>query len=405
MKKFIFVCLMISIQASIASVIDGYNVIGEENEEIQVPASSWYWDPNFSGIGFGSTIQKSKHGESGWFGFGAFYAYKEDGTQVWYTVQGDYIPNPNPNAWKENKSAFGFSGSNVQIEGNQGNYWGSDDSWMGRISSNLYETSNGMPLGEPWRENDIFVAGEVEIIWRSPEVIEIYLDGSETPTHVMHRMRYYADILRGDAGFLTENHYKMIGMIHGLDVDQGVYMDYINTTTSFREIDPISFFGSGYDASDFYDLTELTPSKQYFLSTRPIGMVRGEYATSGNQAFDQVTPMFHDSENGTRWVLMVYDKESTTLSGYIMRTVPNGIPENGLSIDMGDYKFKGYLYTEDEGKLSLYPAACSRCNGATDSSFKPELTRRSVWHLFKIPDSTGKFLENLPDVHEEDFNY
>ena len=54
MKKVNVIILLLFAQFGIASVIDGYNVFGHENQEYQVPASSWYWDPNMPGIGFGS---------------------------------------------------------------------------------------------------------------------------------------------------------------------------------------------------------------------------------------------------------------------------------------------------------------------------------------------------------------
>ena len=55
-----------------------------------------------------------------------------------------------------------------------------------------------------------------------------------------------------------------------------------------------------------------------------------------------------------------------------------GGPKDGLFPFMGDYKFKGYLLGDDQGRISLYPAACAHCNGTSDASFTKALTRRSV---------------------------
>ena len=55
------------------------------------------------------SIQQSVHSPTGYFAFGVFYTYKDDGTQAWYTVSGGYEPTePHDVAyWQKDTEDFG----------------------------------------------------------------------------------------------------------------------------------------------------------------------------------------------------------------------------------------------------------------------------------------------------------
>ena len=407
MKKLLNVMLLLTSFVAFSAVED-YKLLSGEASEAYVPSSAWYWDPQKPGMGLNLTVQRSKYGDTGYFVFGAFYTHKPDGTQAWYTVQAAYEPNPNVNAWREVKADWGISvqdtlSGGTDVAGAGGNYWGSDEAWMGEINTVLNETSGGMPLGQPYRDFQVSAYKDVRMVWLNPNTIEIYIDGESSPSQTFIRQNLHGDIAVGDADYLKDNYFKMVGMQHGFAPNgQDVNVRYITSTMKFERIDPMNYFNPGVNMDLFLNATEYSPSKAYYISNVPVGEVVGVYNKIG-QGGDQVFSQIEGHPRNNKWVVLVYDNTNQLISGYYMLNVQNG-PQDGLFPFMGDYKFKGYLPPEDQGRISLYPAACAHCNGTSDVSFIKELTRRSVWHLFKIPDDTGVAFGQLPDVHEEGFN-
>lgn len=395
MKKFLTVVILSVL--TFCSVAQNHWLSGESSEPF-IPSSAWYWDPDKSGMGLNLTIQEAKHGQTGYFLFAAFYTYKPDGSQAWYTINSEYVPNPNVNAWREKKSIFGQSVLNTVtnpqvVEGANGNYWGEEDAWMGRVDSVLYETSGGMPLGGAYRVNDIVEYKDISLVWKNPVEIDIYIDGSETPDHTFVRNNLHGDLVLGDADYLTDGSYKLLGLRHGKSVSAAT-VDYIQSTMTFTKFDPSNYFDSNVNSDLFMNATEYSDSKTYYISDQKVGRVSFEYnSSSASNLFSSVEEKFRS----LRYVVLVYDTSTLTISGFDMVTV-DGNPKRGLFPSMGDYKFEGYLPPPDQGRISMYPSACSHCNGQSDVSFKPEFTRRSAWHLYKVPNSSGNLRKQLPDV-------
>ena len=392
MKKLMFVVLLLLNTVAMSELLGYYNDLSGENSDAVIPQNSWYWDPNQSGWGFGISVQRSQMGNSGYLVHGAFYTHKEDGSQAWYTVQGEYVPNPDVNAWRETPAMYGTQ-------------WGNNNAWMGKVESQLAETSGGMPLGEDWRPNDAFAVGDIKIIWRNPDVVEIYLDGATEPDHVLERFSMYGDLKKGDAGYLSKNIYRMIGMRNYIS---GQYdtpkAEYIQSTMSFNQFNPDDFFDhDAYGKAGFLDVIDAGGDKQYFISSRPVGNLTAQYMASGSEyilgrwdkkLFDHGLPDY---------IIMVYDREKKQLNGYIARGVQKDAPERGLIVDLNGYRFSGHLPPEDQGRISLHPSKCVSSRCGSGASFTKELTRRSVWHFFKVPDDTGMLHERIADTYERNF--
>lgn len=395
MKQLITVLSMILSFGS--ALAENHWMSGPANEPY-VPNGAWYWDPNKSGMGLNVTFQKSKHGSTGYLAFAAFYTYKDDGSQAWYTINGFYVPNEDVYEWREKRDVFGVSVKDAMtnpttVEGAGGNYWGGDAPYMGRVDTQLLETNNGMPLGGPHRPNNIWAYKDVSMVWRNPSEIDIYIDGDETPTHTFVRYNYHGDLRKGDADFLTNGFYKLLGLRYG-KLGNDVTAEYIQSTMSFSKIDPLTYFGAGANTDLFMNVTEFNENKSYYLSNQAVG--RATFKMNDENS-PELFKSFETTVRDKQFVVLVYDNDTQTISGFDMNTVA-GNPESGLYPKMGDYKFKGYLAPEDQGRLSMYPAACAHCNGTSDATFKPEYTRRSAWHLYKVPDGTGLLHSQLPDM-------
>lgn len=372
--------------------INNYKLLSDEMSEAYVPGSAWYWDPNKSGMGLNVTIQKSKHGSSGYFMFAAFYAHNEDGSQVWYTVQSEYLPNEDVNAWREDRNVFGTP-------------WGGNDAWMGEVNADLYLATNGMPLGQAHKPNDIQVYKPVRMVWRNPNDVDIYIDGDTSPTLSFVRQNMHGDIRLGDADYLTDNYFKMIGLQHGFERNgTDVNVKHITSSVTFNKFDPLNYFENNNSANEFKEFTEYSSSKFYYISHAPVGHLDGVYNKNG-QGGDDVFRSLEGFPRSSKWVVLTYNTSDKTIDGYYV-WANNGDPSKGLLPYMANYKFKGYLPGEDQGRISLYPAKCVSCGSTTgdDGSFIKGLTRRSAWHLFKMPDDAGLSLGQLPDVYEPGFN-
>lgn len=364
------------------------------NVEAAVPQGSWFLEPNNDGWGINVTVQTSKNASSGYFVFGAFYAHKEDGSQVWYVTQGDYVPNDNPNAWRETPSSYGTT-------------WGSEDATMGAFEGTLYETSGGMPLGSTWRPHNSTAAGSVRLVWVNPDKLLIYLNGSVVPSHSLIRSSFYShEFIKGDADYLSENHYRMLGLHQYKGDDGKLKMEYIRSTMTFNKLNFADFFDAdATEVSEFRtDLGGIDEDKQYYISNRSVGYMYGDFSQKGEEhVFDAVNAKFFDAEL-RYYVVLVYDKQERMLSGYWVQGREDLGPEKGLRVsDKLGFKFKGHLPPEDQGRLSLFPAKCHVERCGNEQNFTPTYTRRTVWHLFKIPDDNGLFYDRIPDVKEKDW--
>lgn len=377
--KLINVIFLLLVSATSLAQLNDFPFFSEEKEKPTEPISAWYWDPDKSGMGMSVTVQKSLHVESGYLVFAAFYTYKEDGSQAWYTVQGDYVPNPDVNAWKETPDYLP-AGS---------------ESHLGHIDSRLAETSGGIPIDGEYRPNEVFFYKPIKMVWRNPTKIEIFIDGATVPDHVFDLFTWYGDPIKGDADFLTESFWQFTGIKYSYNsastVTPVTFSRY-NSVISFEKFVPEELFTDGQDYmfQRFNNVVERKDGQVFYVSSRPIGITVGGLETNGDLSFyDRVG--IDDS-----YLVLVYDKNTKLIDGFYMATA-TGTEDlsEGLSVFMGDFKFRGHLPSSEIGRMSLYPADCQFCGDR--SSMEPEILRRSAWHFFELPD-TGDSLTRLPDV-------
>ena len=384
--------LMVSFGAGALDLSKFNDLLGSEQSGDYIPSTSWYWDPDQPGMGMSVSIQPSEFGETGYIIFAGIYTYKDDGSQAWYTIQGDYVPNADSNAWHEVKSVFGTP-------------WGPDEAYMGQVHADLYETSDGMVLGSSqYRDYDIWIYKSVSLKWRNPHVIDVWIDGDHLQT--FYRNTYHGDTVRGSANILTKNTFYLYGAAHGVDEKQ-VYnnlierpkLEYIQSAMSFKAIEDVDGFFTQGNVTGFKSITEYDANKEYYISEQPVGHIEMIYdykAPTVHQVFKEVIPHYRKDH----YVVLVYDKDTYLLSGYYFKAVKDDDPRKGLIQAMGDFKFMGYLAPSDQGAMALFPAACAGCNETGNKGFRKELTRRSVWYLFTIQQDNGKALKRFPDVDQ-----
>lgn len=381
------ILLLLSFQVAALDLSKFNDLLGDTKGAPYIPGTAWYWNPDEPGMGMSVSIQQSEFGDSGYIVFAGIYTYKADGSQVWYTIQGDYKPNPDFNAWHEVKSQFGTP-------------WGSDSSYMGKLTDQMATTSGGMVLGETnYRPYDVKAYKPVELIWRNPHTIDVVINGVKEQT--FFRNTYHGDTVKGSANVLAKNYYRVIGAAHG--VFETTYgdrpkLDHINSAMSFKEFVPNDFFE--YAFNSFKNVTEYDANKVYYISEQPVGHIEMIYdykAPTVKDVFKEVNPNYRKDH----YVVMVYDTDTYMLSGYYFKAFNNDNPKKGLTLAMTDYKFMGYLSPSDQGMMALYPAACGACNKTSGKSFKPEFTRRSVWYLYPFQQDSGEAWSKLPDVDKE----
>ena len=392
--------------------------VAEGNSVEYVQAKTWYWNPEEPGIGMNISIQRSKAGTTGYFGFGAFYTYKSDGSQAWYTVQGEYVANPQINEWREKNSVFGESVSRSSTsspevkEARNGCYWGSDDVWMGKMEGVLYETSGGTVLGGEFKENEIFTYQPVTLIWKNPNDIEIYLNNSSNPDHTMERMNLHGDLANPDADYITNGVWHFNSVLYdivpiGISFGPGLLPSYATGNLKFRKFDPLVELAQAEDwAVDiFKNFAEYSDGKQYYISTKPIVNYVDMSHDPLNSDFVEGRFIRYELAPQMQYVLLSYDVATRTISGHFVEGFDQGDPDitRGLFDITGDYKLKGYLPPEDQGRISMYMAACFHCGSTNDTSFRPETSTRSSWNLWRIPD-LGESFSRIPGFFNEEYN-
>jgi hypothetical protein len=99
-----------------------------------LPDSGWYWNPAEDGRGFNIEIQDDKI-------FMSAFAYRPDGTQVWYVAGG---PMTSDRAW----------------------------------SADLFETANGQALGGPFRPAAVIPRGRASVTFTSEKTAQVTLLGT-----------------------------------------------------------------------------------------------------------------------------------------------------------------------------------------------------------------------------------
>lgn len=151
-----------------------------------IPQEGWYWNPDGPGWGLNMAIQPSTQGEFGYFVQGSAYTYKEDGTPIWYSFSGSYVPNEDVYAWRENRGS------------------------MGSLTSPIYETIGGNCLSCPHQQaslvdNDL---GEISFEWSDPLNMTMTVGGV---TKNLKHFFFHKGLNNNNIEFITEK----VWYVHG----------------------------------------------------------------------------------------------------------------------------------------------------------------------------------------------
>lgn len=402
----------------------------EENATPYAVSNAWYVDYDQPGVGITLSIQKSKLSSTGYFVFGAFYTYEADGSQVWYTIGEEYDFNSQVNDWREKASHY-ENGIPYPGEPETVGYIAfsthfrcsptGDDTWLADVSGRLHKTANGPVMGLSASHGYDSIEGrEIRLRFRTPQKIEVYLDGSDQIKHVMRRANLTGDIEKGDADYLLEGVWHLDTVwnealrpgLFGDDFPGALATSYIQGNLTFERFDP-SIILDNPDIWDwvktrFIASTEINEHKHYYISTQRVAgnLLFWKDISVSNQQYDLFNTFGAPSGNeyeGIR-ILMVYDDETGMIAQYFF----SGINQYeyvdpwqdsavlGMHFVELNGRFKGYLPPADQGRISMYLARCTLC-GQSGTQGKKELRRRAGSHLWRIPSNGEEFLQ-MPQV-------
>src|SRR5690554_4671129 len=65
------------------------DLLGSSDGGVYTPSTAAYWNPDKPGMGMGVSVQPSELAQSGYVVFAGVYTYKPDGSQAWYSIQGE----------------------------------------------------------------------------------------------------------------------------------------------------------------------------------------------------------------------------------------------------------------------------------------------------------------------------
>lgn len=158
-------------------------------DDPDLPESGWYWQPQEGGWGLNCTIQPANFAASGQFVFCAIFTYDEDGNPKWYTMSGEYVPNPDVYAWREGRGP------------------------MGTFVSPLYESQGGAcptcqyvpPATDP------SALGSMTIEWDDPLNGTMTIGGVQTPIVYQY---YHAGLQANNADFITDGAWYIQAAFH-----------------------------------------------------------------------------------------------------------------------------------------------------------------------------------------------
>jgi hypothetical protein len=407
---------------------DNYHMLNDENQTPFVGAASWYYDPDTPGVGLSVTVQQSDHSTTGYFAFGVFYTYKEDGSQAWYAIDGFYEPTTpdGGECWQKDSEDFGMHYKRGGVIYNADYvlakcWWGDDETYLGELDSVMIETANGNVLDGEYSPHDIVDARDVTVRWINPDQVEIYLDDQSAPAHTFERHKFSAGDPVSHADFLTQNTYFYENMSYGV-----VYKDYlpcngecyhaiwaspIKGTLSFRKFDPLSEYTNPHPAWDndydsavdhFKRLTSWKEHIQYYISNDCIEKHSfAELRTPLNPenyvaSYETFTP------NGCLYVVLAYDTQTQWLEGFLFAGLFGGDDISlGLRNASGGYTFRAPLPAADDAIISLFAGTYNGSNN--NDSTRSFLMYRSSLTLYKIP-SLGGLFEQMPAHFSPDWN-
>lgn len=404
----------------------------EENATPYAMSNAWYVDHDQPGVGITLSIQKSKLSSTGYFVFGAFYTYEADGSQVWYTIGEEYDFNSQVNDWREDWYKFGSSFYATNYPSvpahltSIGRCWfGNKHTWLADVRGRLHKTANGPVMGLSASHGYDSIEGrEIRLRFRSPQEVEVYLDGSDQIKHVMRRANLTGDIEKGDADYLLEGVWHLDALwnetvpvgVFGEDFPGGFSTAYIQGNLTFERFDPGIILDNpdiwDWVKSGFIDATVMNEHKHYYISTQRVAgnIVLWKDISASNQQYD-LFKSFGEGHGSLDFyenvrILMVYDDETGMISQHFF----SGINQYeyvdpwqdsavlGMHIVETDNKFEGYLPPADQGRISTYYSNCNRCGSPQGTNdMRKETMRRAGSHLWRIPSNGEEFLQ-MPQV-------
>lgn len=449
---------------------DEFQMLDEENNKPYVGSASWYYDPETPGIGLSMTLQQSVHSPSGYFGFGVFYTYNQDGSQAWFPVDGFYEPTYNDDEayWQYDTDYFGVhvkEGSTLFNSEDEPFYlyrlnncwWGHENTYLGELSSALVKTSGGAVVDGAYSPHQYEQVGDVRIRWRSPDKVEVYINGANEPQHTFIRHKFNAGSPARNADFLLDNTYYLDTTYwNGIwkkqlwdcwDFDNNVPTDpewgCMNVVFANRYKGAVEFkrfdhrtdmpdnntpsIGDDFDqqwrdqnmngyyypnnwaAENFHRSTgwverhvnyiskECLPLRNDFTVRSPLATPLYQQAGSFGYVNHYETPA-----DWCTYIILSYDPLYDSLSAYYAQTwYDDNDVKRGLSTIMSGYKFKAPLPQSDSALINLFPSTDYSSNNSFDD--RPWFMNRSHFTLHRLPKLGGLFKE-LPNVYIDVWN-
>lgn len=223
-QKSIFIFLMLGSQVFFNNVlaVDGRNPLPVSKPDL--PDNGWYWAAEQGGVpGWGLNLecQTADFSATGLFCFGAVYTYKPDGSQAYYTFQGDYQFNSDVWAWREKRGD------------------------MGSITATLYETANGGCLTCPQVAADGFDAGlgALTVTWNDPINAVVSLNGVQ---HQVNRFRFHSGLPATDISFITKGWWQVYWQDSFFGNSENERWRSARGLVRFEELDKSKLIGSPF---------------------------------------------------------------------------------------------------------------------------------------------------------------
>jgi hypothetical protein len=286
-----------------------------------LPDNGWYWaadsDDGVSGWGVNIEIQQSLISSSGYYLFGAFYTFDEDGKAIWYTFASNYLANEDVYAWRE---------------GN-GN--------MGTINTDVYLSSGGSCLTcIPNIASSVTLAdtGPVSITWKNPFEAQVQIGAV---THNISRFKFHNGVGNQDVSFITEGWWQVYYQSK-LSL-RNMYNEPLTTYPTMKGL--AKFVPLDTSIFEPYNVDFYNPEHQYYVSSE-INFLQASNFYSYGEKFIVYTP---------RQLLIDYDPQTHILLLHYFDI------NKSYEIDECNYIIGGYLRPSGSHNSMFYAEYDDRC--------------------------------------------